>query len=431
MEQHRPRAVTLRWLAVALAITALLSAVPAPAVAQAPTLEYSVTSAATDIRHLMLRRQDGVLFLAVWRESNIWDPVRQTAITPTVHTVRVRFGRSVARAVVYRPDGPTAPERVLAGTSAIDVQIGASLRLIRIEPGFSPAPMVGERPVEGFLDSIGVNVHFTYYNTAYGNASRVIEKLRELGVRHVRDGLAYGHSGQVWALNQLAAAGIKADLIMGSPRGATGTLPQLVGLVKQSLRGAASSLEGPNEQDLSGDTLWAERTRAYQAELYALVKADPALASLPVVAPSLGRIGNRDRLGDMSASADLGNLHSYPGARTPSYNLSSELSRAAVTTGSKPILATETGYHNALRQTSDHPAISEYAAGVYMPRVYFEYFRRGVRRTFAYELVDEWANPTLTQRESHFGLLRNDFSPKPAYSALRNLVDVLEAPAAP
>ena len=39
------------------------------------------------------------------------------------------------------------------------------------------------------VDSIGVNVHMSYTDTAYRDAERVQGALRSLGIRHVRDGV--------------------------------------------------------------------------------------------------------------------------------------------------------------------------------------------------------------------------------------------------
>jgi hypothetical protein len=61
-----------------------------------------------------------------------------------------------------------------------------------------------------------------------------------------------------------------------------------------------------------------------------------------------------------------------------------------------------------------------------MPRIFLEYFRKGIARTFSYELLDEWndsSNP-----EANYGLLHNDLSPKPAYTALKNLIGLLKDP---
>ncbi|MGC8715248.1 MAG: PA14 domain-containing protein, partial [Leptodesmis sp.] len=44
------------------------------------------------------------------------------------------------------------------------------------------------KPAASFIDSIGVNTHIRYYDTAYGNYSLIKQRLQELGVKHIRDG---------------------------------------------------------------------------------------------------------------------------------------------------------------------------------------------------------------------------------------------------
>jgi hypothetical protein len=60
-----------------------------------------------------------------------------------------------------------------------------------------------------------------------------------------------------------------------------------------------------------------------------------------------------------------------------------------------------------------------------MVRTFLEQFRAGIRRTFAYELIDEKPDAHGRDAEQHFGLLRNDFSRKPAFNALRNLLTIV------
>src|SRR4051812_21597654 len=81
---------------------------------------------------------------------------------------------------------------------------------------------------EAFIDSIGVNVHMSYSDTGYAQTQLVRDRLRQLGVRHVRDGIVINRPDQYQALNLLAAAGIHAQLILGDPAGrfGTGTLEQ-------------------------------------------------------------------------------------------------------------------------------------------------------------------------------------------------------------
>jgi len=42
---------------------------------------------------------------------------------------------------------------------------------------------------DAFVDSVGVNVHLHYNDTSYGNFASVERSLKDLGVRHIRDGL--------------------------------------------------------------------------------------------------------------------------------------------------------------------------------------------------------------------------------------------------
>lgn len=93
--------------------------------------------------------------------------------------------------------------------------------------------------------------------------------------------------------------------------------------------------------------------------------------------------------------------------------------------GAKPVWATEAGFHTALRARTGQPPLSERVGAVYLERTFLEHFAMGVGRTYAYELVDEKPDPAGREPEWHFGLLRNDFSPKPAFTALRNLLAVV------
>ena len=83
---------------------------------------------------------------------------------------------------------------------------------------------------------------------------------------------------------------------------------------------------------------------------------------------------------------------------------------------------TETGYHNALGDSADQPPASEAAAAIYFPRLLITAFGVGARRTFIYELIDEKPDPGLGDLQQHFGLLRNDLSPKPAFTAIKTLI---------
>jgi hypothetical protein len=287
---------------------------------------------------------------------------------------------------------------------------------------------VQARQADAFVDSIGVGVHLAYSDTPYVSEFALAQqRLEELGVRHVRDDLYPARGDQYGRLEALAAAGIGSTLILGSPANGSAGLEGLLA-VAAGLDGV-EALEGPNEYStMGGDPNWIANLRSYQQELYVKAKADPQLAALPVVGPSIVH-GDQDELGDVSASLDRGNIHSYPQGDPPD-KLGSAIKQAELNSAQKPIWATETGYHDALAWTGENRPVPEDVAATYMPRLFFEYWRWGIERTYSYELLDEFPNAAGDDAESHFGLLRNDLSPKPAFAALRNTIAILADPGA-
>jgi hypothetical protein len=292
----------------------------------------------------------------------------------------------------------------------------------------APTP---SRPADSFVASIGVNTHFYYSDTPYVEAfSLVKQRLSELGVRHIRENIAPDdRPDQYRRLRELAATGIKADLILGDPRNGISTLDHMLSVVKTELPGALDAVEGPNEFNAKGVAEWIPELREYQQHLYTAVKSDPSLSSLTVIGPSITSWKAAEELGDISGMLDVGCAHPYT-SKPPETVVTEALERSAQTAGTKPAFTTETGYHTALNYTGPESflPVTEAAQAVYMPRVFLEHFRRGVSRTYSYELLDEFSDPALKDRESNFGLLKHDLSKKPAFDVLRNLIDILKDP---
>jgi hypothetical protein len=294
----------------------------------------------------------------------------------------------------------------------------------------------GDRPpvyaADAFVNSVGVNVHMSYTGTPYTRVSEVRRAVRELGVRHVRDGLVLDRPDQYSALRALAADGVRANLILGDPRGrfGTGTLEDQLTTLKAEMNGAVETVEGPNEYDNSGDQDFAKALRSYQAGLSAGIDETTSLAAVEVLAPSLVWRESYRELGDVTAHADFGNVHPYPGGEPPESSLRPQVEHGRSAFGDLPVIATETGYHNAVNYDGGEtqPGVSEDAAATYLPRLLLDYFHAGIPRTFLYELVDQRVNPGKTDPEGNFGLVRNDFSRKPAFIAMRNLLDLLADP---
>ena len=129
---------------------------------------------------------------------------------------------------------------------------------------------------------------------------------------------------------------------------------------------------------------------------------------------------------------DFGNLHNYPGGRHPgtggwgdngygsiNWNLALIKRSAAY----KPVVTTETGYWDDMATPN---AVPESVAARYLPRLLLEQFRKGILRTYIYELCD---SPQVgVAADSGYGLIRRDGSRKPAFLAVRNLLQLFTDP---
>jgi hypothetical protein len=314
--------------------------------------------------------------------------------------------------------------------AAVVAAAAAALVLLRAGEEEPQSPPVAAPPAAGdFADSVGVNVHLTYDNTPYADFDRVLASLRELGVRHVRDGLVPGRPDQYERLDRLAGAGIRSTLILGAPNATR--VADLVATLKGPLSRAVEAVEGPNEYDLSGDPRWADALRGYQRELYTAVKREPTLRDLPVYGPTVVKPENRSVVHDLGEALDAANLHPYPAGQAPEPAVDREIAVARDLAGRKPVVATETGYHNALNAGQGQPPVDEATAADYLPRLFLTAFARGIRRTYWYELVDAFPDEGRSNADANFGLLRHNFAPKPAFAALANLMRLVGDPGAP
>lgn len=286
----------------------------------------------------------------------------------------------------------------------------------------------------GLLDMEGVDTHSSYGTTPYANVAQTERLLGQLGVRHIRDSLAYGaygpQPGQLAFYNAVHAQGIGVELIL-SPNGSTADLSGRLGTVASSLSTAVDAIEAPNELNGSGQTDWAAQDIAYQQALYAGVKASPVLKSTKVLGPSLVNsqaLLNGDQgylaLGDLSSVLDLGNIHVYPGGRTPTWNMDTSLAAERSVSGTKTVWVSEAGYHDAV-DAAGNCSVSDAAAATYLPRLLLEWHQRGAGRVDLYELYDEQADPGQTNYQDHFGLVGVDGTPKAQFTALANFNSLL------
>lgn len=316
-------------------------------------------------------------------------------------------------------------------------------------------PTSSAKTVGSFLDSVGVNTHWNYSDTPYGYAyPQVSQLLLASGIRHMRAGCDDDAVLDLWRRGRMrSTVSFEPDY---------GSISAQTDCVKRTNARAGGqaivAIEGPNEPDL----FWApRRTKTYRGQgfpdgaknflcdVHTAVNADPATANLPVLGMSFGvTYGSAPApfsSGELARCVDWGNAHPYPGngepfsSRTgygglgwyfgegtnPGINLAEQrflFGKIEAQYSPKPMAVTETGY-----STYDDGTPNQALHAIYMPRLFAEYFRLGVKRTFSYEFIDEFVDPDNDDREAHFGLVNRDLTPKPAYTALKALLRRLRA----
>ncbi|MFZ0746706.1 MAG: hypothetical protein WAM85_20030 [Terracidiphilus sp.] len=280
-----------------------------------------------------------------------------------------------------------------------------------------------------FVNSIGVNTHLNYFDRLYGDFPLVERELKSIGVLHLRDGIHLQNSDYNAALYgrwmQLGNLGIRFDAVL-DPRSNLGPLNGVMLDEVETLAGRTiESFEGPNELDASKEGDWPILDRSYQGALFTAARSMKDGVSVRVIGPSLASASNSSKVGDISNQMDEGNLHPYPAGKTPSIIFPDQINLEKIMCDDKRIVFTESGYHNAINERNDQPGVSEAAAAKYIPRLFLEDFAHGIPRTYLYEFMDEATDPDLTHPQMHWGLIRADGSEKPAFIALKNLIEEL------
>jgi hypothetical protein len=290
-----------------------------------------------------------------------------------------------------------------------------------------PARAEKASSADAFVDSVGINIHLHNQDTPYSNFPRVRQSLRDLGIRHVRDGLIDTTWKEYYDRhNELGRSGIKGTFITSPDQN-----EQLLLDYPLRMNDSFEAYEAPNEYDQSRDPNWVTTLPGFLSKLNNAIKADSRASHFPIVGPSLTRPDSYEKLRGV-CSFDYANLHDYFAGRNPGTtgwgangygSISWNLSNVSIACPDKPVITTETGYQTDTALTQGVP---EEVAAKYVLRVFLEQRRRGIQRTYLYELIDLPSGRATG--DSRFGLLRPDYSAKPAYTALMNLLHLLADP---
>lgn len=307
----------------------------------------------------------------------------------------------------------------------IERKIGEMMALPQVQPVWA----------DKISDSFGVNVHYKFQTTVYGNEKAITKLLSELGVRHIRDRMVPSNNAQQTETSILYNQyGIKTHMTLGVYDDTT-QADMNANCAKIAESPAKYSSVGgcnePNDEPAAGN--WASKTRDHQKMVWDTMRAY-GLGSIPVVGPAL-KVNVSDLQNDFAelqgtdayAYTNYGDIHLYPlgggNQLVPSSGMDTKMGWASSAFHGKTLFMTETGMNNSTTKTP------EWVTAIYHPRLLLEAFYRGCKRSFIYELMDD-PDPTGTLLEAHFGLVRtpngslNDpsqWTKKPSFNALRDL----------
>jgi hypothetical protein len=327
---------------------------------------------------------------------------------------------------------PITRRSLLSGLTGL-----AALGCLPSTPGAQPAELVSV-PADNLVEFISVQTHLNWRNTVWENAAWR-KLLGELGVRYTRSALgnrlAREHLDSVFGDYGIRSSAT-FNAINEDGTFDIGKTDDMLAFLKDKVGPEKiSAVEGPNEytrKHKHGD--WVERLRTYQQYLHNAVKSDPALKHIDVLAPTIWKrvIADYEAIGDLGESADFGNLHLYNGGRKPSlFNrnerdepIDAAIADARIVVPGKPIWITETGFNVAGGDDATRWTVPADIAAKYTLRNIGELFLRRdvVRRINIYSLIDD------EHKDDHFGLLDASLSPRPAYSALKNLIGLFKDP---
>ena len=305
-----------------------------------------------------------------------------------------------------------------------------------------------------FTKTLGINTHMGSSNTHYGSLSQTMADIiflqkfnggAHIGFNHMRTSVIYPSLVLFSSLMNITFLMPTTEPNLQNPALNQATLDQFAYAIE--------GLEGANEPDhivtvnglFSSGFVYGGQTGipaavAYQQVLYNLVKSDPLLSSIPVYNFSLGN-NEANISGNMSAYANISNIHVYPTkGGSPYLSLMPQVSQVNNLPG-KPVVISEIGYPtippngNINLNSSIAPAlvneVNEDVQAKYTLSALFDSFNAGFKNIFLYELYDD-GGPEInscdnanTSKEFHFGLFRCDWSPKPLAVALQNLVNIL------
>lgn len=291
----------------------------------------------------------------------------------------------------------------------------------------------GERAVQAdtFADSVGFVTHVQYNNAGnyYSHLTDLIGLLHAAGIRHIRDGWASDWDAthyETLGYRRMCAAGIKLMLLPANQ-------PSRAGLnaFQKYVNGCVEAWEGYNECD--SYSVGEPSTLPNCVKAVAWLPAQRQSATdLGIASVGLSNSGGAtfSHTGDISQFIDYQNIHTYrdnnqnpedinagnlPTADGYGYaSLQWWMNLSRGNAANLPFMVTEVGYKSSPVVAKGE--VPESIQAKYLARTLLVDFVVGIKRTYLYQFFDEPGD--------HWGVVHNDLSPKPAYTYIKNLVQM-------
>lgn len=197
-------------------------------------------------------------------------------------------------------------------------------------------------------------------------------------------------------------------------------------------------------QNISGDPNsplhWTKYVRAATAATASALAGDSATQNIPLLGPSLMTSAAYFEAGDLSSWIDYSNIHHYMAGRHPESSgwgsnaygsiawTIAQLSAKQNVANPGALAATEGGNATADSALANNQWSVE-AHGKYIPRYYLTHFNAGYKWTCIYRVEDFISDiNNNSDGERNFGLIKSDGTPKPAYYAVKNLINLVKDP---
>lgn len=299
----------------------------------------------------------------------------------------------------------------------------------------APLAPQSARMADSLCDAYMINTRIFHATKIYRHTDAVIDLVRDLGARNVRERIITGSStaatNQRRAMLELAQDGVRWHATVGvleNWRNAVAVNSDAINHIDNyfvprvgNLSNVFRSLSGCNEVDgpqSNGqvDPNWAPHARIMQEALWSAAKAKTSTRSLPIAGPSTRTDYTPARaaaLGDLSRISDQGSVHYYNKGMSPTRGIDDRIAISKRNFPNTNIwVVAETGYNDS-RQDNLGKTIPEWAAAVYAIRGICDFFKRGaVYGRFELlddpDAVDTTSQRTInatSDREAHFGVV--------------------------